>query len=107
VALLGLARAHLGAGLTGFEVMGALRWTWWRGTSRSCPCPLPRAPWTVLLEHSDTEGEAQARERFEACWAPRWNAGCVSDAVVAESLAQARALWHVRESSRWRRPKRA
>jgi hypothetical protein len=24
--------------------------------------------------------------------------GCVTDAVVAESLAQARALWHIRES---------
>jgi hypothetical protein len=28
----------------------------------------------VLLEQSDNEGEAQARERFEACWATRWSA---------------------------------
>ena len=33
-----------------------------------------------------------------ACWRPRWRHGCVSDAVVAENLAQAQQLWHIRES---------
>ena len=56
------------------------------------------APWTVLLEQSDSEGEAQARARFEALLEAAMEAGCIDDAVVAESLAQSQALWHLRES---------
>jgi FAD/FMN-containing dehydrogenase len=62
------------------------------------PNPLPTAPWTVLLEQSDTEGEAQARARFEALLGAALEDGMVVDAVVAESLAQSKALWQVRES---------
>jgi FAD/FMN-containing dehydrogenase len=51
-----------------------------------------------LLECSDEAGEAAARERFEALLAAAFDAGLVDDAVVAESLAQSAALWHLRES---------
>ncbi len=98
VALLGLARQRLGAGLTGFEVMGRFALDLVAKHFPALPAPLPGAAWTVLLEQSDTEGEAQARERFEAVMGAALEAGCVSDAVVAESLAQSKALWHVRES---------
>ena len=99
VALLGLAQRHLGPGLTGFEVMGQfalglvdkhfpdLRVPLWRDT-----------PYCVLLENSDTEGEAHARQRFEALLEAALEDGVLTDAVVAESLAQARNLWHIRES---------
>ncbi len=98
VALLRMARQRLGSGLTGFEVMGRLALDLVARHFPTLPAPLPQAPWTVLLEHSDTEGEAQARERFEALLGAALEAGSVVDAVVAESLAQSRALWHVRES---------
>ncbi len=98
VALLGLARQRLGAGLTGFEAMGRFALDLVVRHFPALPNPLPAAPWTVLLEQSDTEGEAQARERFEALLGAALEAGIVSDAVVAESLAQSQALWHVRES---------
>jgi FAD/FMN-containing dehydrogenase len=62
------------------------------------PRPLPDAPWTVLLECADAESEALARPRFEALLQAAIEQGAVSDAVLAESVAQARALWHVRES---------
>jgi FAD/FMN-containing dehydrogenase len=62
------------------------------------PSPLPQAPWTVLLEQSDTEGEAGARARFESLLEAAIEQGCVHDAVIAESLAQSRSLWHLRES---------
>ena len=55
-------------------------------------------PWCVLLENSDSEGEAHARGRFESLLGLAFERGCVSDAVVAESLAQAQQLWHCRES---------
>ena len=99
VALLGLAHKHLGAGLTGFEVMGQFalnlvakhfaqqRVPLWQGT-----------PFCVLIENSDHESESHARAQFESLLEMALEQGCVTDAVVAESLAQARQLWHIRES---------
>ena len=98
VALLKLARARLGAGLTGFEMMGGFALELVARHFPALPRPLPAARWTVLLEQSDTESEAAARQRFESLLEAALHAGCVSDAVVAESLAQSQALWHVRES---------
>jgi FAD/FMN-containing dehydrogenase len=98
VALLKLARTRLGAGLTGFEAMGRFALDLVARHFPALPRPLPDAPWTVLLEQSDTEGEAQARERFEALLGAALEAGCIGNAVVAESLAQSQALWQVRES---------
>ena len=98
VDLLARARAHLGAGLTGFEVMGAFALELVARHFPALPRPLPDAPWAVLLEHSDTESEAHSRERFEAVLGAALEAGIASDAVIAENLAQSRALWHVRES---------
>ena len=98
VALLNLARARLGSGLTGFEVMGRFALDLVAKHFPQLPRPLPSAPWTVLLEHCDTEGEQEARQRFETLLGAALEAGTASDAVVAESLAQSQALWHLRES---------
>ena len=98
VALLSRARAYLGAGLTGFEVMGAFALELVARHFPALPRPLPGAAWAVLLEHSDTESEAHSRERFEAVLGAALESGIVSDAVVAENLAQSQALWHLRES---------
>ncbi len=98
VALLQLARARLGAGLTGFEMMGAYALALTAKHFPALPRPLPEAAWTVLLEHSDTESEAHAREAFEGVLGAALEGGIVQDAVVAETLAQGQALWHVRES---------
>ncbi len=99
VKLLGLAHQHLSAGLTGFEVMGQFalslvakhfpqqRVPFWQESS-----------WCVVLENSDNESEAHARECFERLLEAAMEAGHVTDAVVAESMAQAHALWHIRES---------
>ena len=101
VRLLALAHQHLGAGLTGFEVMGrfALQLV-------DKHMPQLRVPfidqeavrWGVLLENSDSESEDHARARFEALLETAFEAGCVQDAVVAENIAQAHQLWHIRES---------
>ena len=55
-------------------------------------------PFCVLLENSDTESETHARAQFERLLETALEQGCVSDAVVAENLGQARQLWHIRES---------
>ena len=99
VTLLELAHRHLGAGLTGFEVMGQFALSLADRHFPQLRVPLWRdAPYCVLLENSDNESEAHARERFEALLEAALEQGCVSDAVVAESLAQAKNLWHIRES---------
>ncbi len=98
VELLNNARRQLGSGLTGFEVMGRFALELVERHFPQLPRPLPASPWTVLLEYSDTEAEQRARERFVALLSQALEAGTVSDAVVAESLAQSQALWHLRES---------
>jgi FAD/FMN-containing dehydrogenase len=98
VALLALAQSRLAAGLTGFEVMGEFALGLVRKHFPQLPQPLAASPWTVLLEYADTEGEATARARFEALLEAALEQSLISDAAVAESLAQSAALWHLRES---------
>ena len=99
VDLLGLAHTRLGAGLTGFEVMGQFALSLVDKHYPQLRVPLFKAsPWCVLLENSDHESEAHARALFEQLLEGALDAGCVSDAVVAENLTQAKALWHIRES---------
>jgi FAD/FMN-containing dehydrogenase len=99
VKLLGLAHQHLGAGLTGFEVMGQFALSLVDKHYPQLRVPLfKETPWCVLLENADSESEEHARTRFEALMETAFEQGCVTDAVVAESLSQARNLWHIRES---------
>ena len=126
VQLLGLAHQHLNAGLTGFEVMGDFALSLVRkhfpqqklpfggepaaapgrpkqGTAPSGGTELHAmgsvgAPYCVVLENSDHESEDHARQQFERLLAAGLEQGCVLDAVVAQTQAQARALWHIRES---------
>jgi FAD/FMN-containing dehydrogenase len=99
VQLLGLAHQRLGPGLTGFEVMGQFALSLVDKHYPQLRVPLWQdTPWCVLLENSDSENEAHARSQFEALLEAALEAGCVSDAVVAESLTQAKGLWHIRES---------
>ena len=102
VALLGLAHRHLGPGLTGFEVMGRFALNLVDKHFEHLKVPLldasVGAPYFVLLENSDHESETHARALFEHLLETAMEQALVSDAVVAESLNQARHLWHLRES---------
>ncbi len=99
VALLGMAHRHLGAGLTGFEVMGQFALSLVDRHFPQLRVPLfKEVPYCVLLENSDHESEAHARAQFERLLETAFEHGCVSDAVVAENLTQAHQLWHIRES---------
>ncbi|MFA7436666.1 FAD-binding oxidoreductase [Castellaniella sp.] len=100
ISVLGLARAGLGASLTGFELMAApcLLDVVQAFPQQRLPFAEPSAPWYALLELSDSESEAHARERFEHVIGEAIEAGLVEDAAIAESVAQSHALWHLRES---------
>jgi FAD/FMN-containing dehydrogenase len=98
VALLGLAHRQLGAGLTGFEVMGQFALSLVARHFNQLRVPFhDQSPLCVLLENSDHESEQHARAQFERLLETALEQGCVADAVVAENIAQARQLWHVRE----------
>jgi FAD/FMN-containing dehydrogenase len=99
VTLLGLAHRHLGAGLTGFEVMGQFALSLVMKHYPQLRVPLyDQHPYCVLLENSDTESEAHARGQFERLLEAALDDGCVADAVVAENIAQGKQLWHMREA---------
>jgi FAD/FMN-containing dehydrogenase len=98
VALLKLAQARCSAALTGFELMGDYALTLVRRHFGALHQPLPAAPWTVLLELSDAEGEAHAQAQLEGLLGAALELGVISDAAVACSIAQSRAMWQLRES---------
>ena len=99
VELLELAQRRLGAGLTGFEVMGQFALSLVARHNPQISVPLYQStPWCVLLENSDHESETHARAQFERLLETALAQGSISDAVVAESLTQANALWHIREN---------
>ena len=102
VELLSRARAGFGAALTGFELMSG---DCLQAVVRLFPqqrLPFEGAsaasPWFALLELSDSESEAHARERFETVLGEAIEAGLVNDAAIAANVAQSKALWHLRES---------
>jgi len=99
VRFLALAHRELGAGLTGFEMMGqfALSLVAKHFPQQRVPFQ-EQSAYCVLLENSDHESEEHARGQFERLLEIAIEEGCVTDAVVAENLAQAHQLWHIRES---------
>lgn len=98
IELLGLARERAGDALTGFELMSRAALALLARELPQLAQPLAPAAWTVLLELSDAESAAHARGVFEGLLEAALERGWVQDAAIAQSLAQARAFWHLRES---------
>lgn len=102
VALLSVARKGFGPALTGFELIAG---DCLQAVTQCFPqqrMPFEGAsaglPWYALLELSDAESAEHARERFETIVGQAIESGLVLDAVIAENIAQSKALWHLRES---------
>jgi FAD/FMN-containing dehydrogenase len=98
--LLNRMRAAAGASLTAFEVMSqvCLRKVASELPTVRLPLPPERAPWFALLELSDGESEDHATALLESALGGAIAANEASDAVVAQSMAEAQAFWRVRES---------
>jgi FAD/FMN-containing dehydrogenase len=96
--LLALAHERLGPGLTGFEVMNTLSLDLVRTHFAHLRQPLPAAPWTVLVEHSDVEDQAHATATLESLLGTAMERGLIDDAAFASSVEQANAMWHIRET---------
>jgi FAD/FMN-containing dehydrogenase len=98
VRLLRLLQAHFPGALAAFELMWedffstSLRWS-------KAASPLSQAyPFTVLVEVTGRD-EATLTNGLQDALAAALDDGTVLDAVVAQSHAQAKALWRIREAT--------
>jgi len=102
VTFLSRAREGFGAALTGFEVMASevVHSVVQLFTDQRIPfeSESAQAPWFALLELSDSESAEHAQARFEEVLGQAIEQGLLVDAVIAQSVAQSKAFWHLRES---------
>ncbi len=99
VALLGRLRAATGDMVTGYEIMGRsgldMAFAHIPGTHDPFA---ERHDWYVLMELSGMRQDGSLRAGLEEVLAAALEDGVAVDAVIAESLEQARALWGLREA---------
>ncbi|MDP9109110.1 MAG: FAD-binding oxidoreductase [Pseudomonadota bacterium] len=96
--LLALAQDQCGASLTGFELMSdfCLQLVATHFPHMRQPFAVA-SPHYVLLELSDSESTEHAQMLLEAVVGAALEQDIITDAVVASSIAQAKALWNLRE----------
>ncbi len=97
--LLGHLRDSTGDALTGCELMSGVSLSMAVDHIDSCADPFHREhPWYLLVEASSAQSGAHLRDALESSLEEALHIGLVRDAVIAESLQQANALWRIRES---------
>lgn len=98
VELLALTRDHAGDTVTSFEIIPANAIEMVRSEMPDVRDPNPSdLPWRVLCEIS-MASEVHARDVMETALQSAFEAGLAADAVLAESLTQAKTFWTIRES---------
>lgn len=98
VELLALVRDHAGDTVTSFEMIPANAIDMVRSEMPNVRDPNPsELPWRVLCEVSMAR-ESHARDVLESALEVAFEAGLAADAVIAESLTQAKSFWTIRES---------
>lgn len=97
--LLGRFRAAAGARLTAFELLPRVGIEFTTRHMAGCRDPFGTAhPWYVLAEVASGADDGRAREAMEAVLAAAFEEGLAEDAVLAESIDQAKSLWRLREA---------
>lgn len=93
------ASQRCGSALTGFELMPRIGIEF---TTRHIPGvrdPLASVhPWYALVDISTSDSAETAETMMQELLAEAFEAGLVSDAAIASSIAQQDAFWHLRES---------
>ena len=98
VELLALVRDHAGDTVTSFEIIPANAIEMVRSEMPDVRDPNPsELPWRVLCEISMAK-ETHARETMEQALAAAFEVGLAEDALIAETLAQSKSFWTIRES---------
>ena len=99
IRLLGLMRSLCGERITAFEIIGRSALDLVLRHIPGARAPLVGgADWSVLIELSDSAGTADLAAELEAALTQAMAQDLVDDAVIARSLAQAQALWSLREN---------
>jgi len=98
VSLLNLFQKRATSLLTGFEMMTheSLELNEKHFPHMSNPLQ-GKPPYTVLIELSDHESEDHVKELLEIVLQEAFEAGLITDAVIASNLSQAKMFWHMRE----------
>jgi FAD/FMN-containing dehydrogenase len=103
IAALAAARTRLGSSLAAFEVMWPdyLSAVTARAPHYRCPLSAPTTPAVLMDVFGDdpTANEAALRGRLEIFLSDALEQGWLTDAVIAESLDQARRLWAIRDEA--------
>ncbi len=93
------ASQRCGSALTGFELMPRIGIEF---TTKHIPGvrdPLASVhPWYALVDISTSDSAETAETMMQELLADAFEAGLVSDAAIASSIAQQDAFWHLRES---------
>jgi FAD/FMN-containing dehydrogenase len=98
LALLNLCLDRVGAGLTAFELMAGTALDFALAYVEGSTRPLAGDwPWHVLIEVSSGVSAEESRRLLEETLGEALEAELAGDAVVAESIGQAKALWKLRE----------
>ena len=98
IALLNLFQKRATSLLTGFEMMTQESLVLNEKHFPQLKNPLSdKPPFTILIELSDHESEAHVRQLLETILEEAFAAEIITDAVIANSLAQANTFWHMRE----------
>ncbi|WP_455874840.1 FAD-binding oxidoreductase [Rhizobium yanglingense] len=99
LALFNLAGSLCGTSLTGFELMPRFGVEITAKHIEGVRDPLESAyPWYVLIDISTSDSAETAERMMNALLEQGFEAGLVQDAAIASSVAQQKALWHMRES---------
>ena len=97
--LLGQLRRGLGETITAFELMPAQAIEFVLAHQPTWRCPVePNSAWHVLVDCDSASAGDWLREALLGCLERQATVGQISDAVIAESEAQAGELWQIRES---------
>lgn len=97
--LLAIAQSHAGPSLTGFELMPRIGVEFSVAHTDGVRDPLQGVhQWYVLIDISSSRSAEDARETIEAILTEAYEAGLVEDATIADSTAQEKSFWHMREA---------
>lgn len=99
LALLRHVRAGLGSALSAFEVMWPDFYRVVTGGVPGLATPLPHGHGAYILVESMGADPTRDQARFEQVLGEALEAGVVADAVIAQSVDEARSLWRVRDAS--------
>lgn len=95
--LLRLAQARIGEGVSAFELIGQMGFTFLDEVGPEVRMPFDEAPdWCCLIDLGLSHGAPE--EALEGLFSEAYEAGLVTDGVVSQSAAQRQDFWAIREN---------